>query len=173
MNEAKNIVKINGYNLKCAKLQGNIKKTSYFAVRILSKGKGKEKSSQKGANSDKKLSKKHKFILLLSGGVIGFLNGFFGGGGGMICVPILQKVLSLDAKQSHASAIAVIYPLSLISAFIYVINGYIASLPLLTIGLGEVAGGLIGAICLKVLPPKYVQIIFAIVMFAGGIKLII
>ena len=39
---------------------------------------------------------------------------FFGGGGGMVCVPILQKVLFLESKQAHATAIAVIFPLSLI-----------------------------------------------------------
>ncbi len=123
--------------------------------------------------NNKKFTKKEKFYLILACSVIGFLNGFFGGGGGMVCVPILQNVLSLDAKKSHATAIMVIFPLSLISAFIYVINGYISSLPLLTIGLGVVAGGILGSFALKFLPPKIVRILFAIIMFAGGIKLII
>ena len=91
----------------------------------------------------------------------------------MVCVPILQKVLSLDAKKSHATAIAVIFPLSLISAFIYVINGYIKSFPLLTIGLGVVVGGILGSFALKFLPPKAIRLIFAVIMFVGGIKLII
>ena len=116
---------------------------------------------------------KNKILLLISGSIIGFLNGFFGGGGGMICVPILQKVLSLDAKMSHATAIAIIFPLSLISASIYVFNGYIKTLPLLSVGLGVVTGGILGAFALKFLPPKAVRIIFAIIMFVGGIKLII
>lgn len=117
-------------------------------------------------------TRKNKFLLLLSGSIIGFLNGFFGGGGGMVCVPILQRVLKLDAKSSHATAIMVIFPLSLISAFIYVFNGYINSLPLLSVGIGVVLGGLLGAFALKFLPPKVVRIIFALIMFIGGIKLI-
>ncbi len=116
---------------------------------------------------------KRKWYLVLAGAVIGFLNGFFGGGGGMVCVPILEKVLHLDNKKAHATAIAVIFPLSLVSAFIYVINGYIESLPLLTVGLGVVAGGILGSFALKFLPPKAIRIIFAIIMFAGGIKLIL
>lgn len=127
------------------------------------------KKHKKEAN----FSKKQKMLLLLSGSAIGLLNGFFGGGGGMICVPILQKVLSLDAKHSHATAIAVIFPLSIVSAFIYVINGYINSFPLLTIGLGVVLGGIVGAYALKFLPPKIIRIIFALIMFAGGLRLII
>lgn len=130
------------------------------------------KSSKEGRTKKVDSTKKEKLWLILSGAVIGFLNGFFGGGGGMVCVPILQKVLGLDAKQSHATAIVVILPLSLISAFIYVLNGYIKSFPLITIGLGVVLGGLLGAFALKFLPPKAVRIIFAIIMFIGGIKLI-
>lgn len=118
-------------------------------------------------------SVKERFILMLSGGIIGILNGFFGGGGGMICVPILERVLNLDSKHAHATAIAVIFPLSLISAMIYVIEGHIQTLPLITIGLGVVAGGILGAFALKVLPPKVVRVLFALIMFAGGIKLIL
>ncbi len=139
----------------------------------MKKSKKSVKNNKKHDEKEKSFSKKQKLLLLLSGGVIGLLNGFFGGGGGMICVPILQKVLSLDAKSSHATAIAVIFPLSLISAFVYVINGYISSFPLLTIGLGVVAGGITGALALKFLPPKIIRLIFAVVMFVGGIRLII
>ncbi len=112
-------------------------------------------------------------LLILSGGVIGLLNGFFGGGGGMVCVPILEKVLKLSNKEAHATAIAVIFPLSLISAFIYVINGYISSLPLISVGGGVVLGGILGSYALKVMPPKAIRVIFALIMFVGGIKLIL
>lgn len=136
------------------------------------------KEVEKGQNScegdeNNKISIKKKFALLLSGAVIGMLNGFFGGGGGMVCVPILEKVLNLDSKHSHATAIAVIFPLSLISAIIYVVQGSIQTIPLVSVGLGVVGGGILGAFALKFLPPKVVQILFAIVMLAGGIKLIL
>lgn len=129
--------------------------------------------SEKAAGLKEKTEGKKKLILLLAGAIIGFLNGFFGGGGGMVCVPLLEKTLSLENKKAHATAIAVIFPLSLVSAFIYVFNGYVKSLPLLTVGLGVVAGGIFGSFALKFLPPKVVRIIFAIIMFAGGIKLIL
>lgn len=122
--------------------------------------------------TNKQNCKKHKFILMISGAFIGLINGFFGGGGGMVCVPVLQKVLSLDDKSSHATAIAVILPLSIVSAGIYVFNGYISSIPLLAVSSGVIAGGLIGAYALKILPPKIVRVLFALIMFLGGIKLI-
>ena len=112
-------------------------------------------------------------MLLLLGGMIGFINGFFGGGGGMICVPTLEKALKLDNKRAHATAIAVIFPLSLISCAIYIFKGSIQSLPLLTVGLGVLAGGIAGSISLKYIPSKVLRIIFAIIMFVGGVRLVI
>lgn len=123
--------------------------------------------------NDSKINHKQLLFLLLGGALIGLLNGFFGGGGGMVCVPILQKILSLNNKQSHATAIAVIFPLSFISACVYVLNCSIQSLPLITIGLGVVVGGLVGAFFLKIMPSKIVRLIFALLMFVGGLKLLI
>ena len=93
----------------------------------------KQKTSKKDKQKHKKSQIGKKIMLLLLGGMIGFINGFFGGGGGMICVPTLEKALKLDNKRAHATAIAVIFPLSLISCAIYIFKGSIQSLPLLTV----------------------------------------
>ena len=169
MGKSKYFIKKFNPNLKCAKVNNNISKFYKNCENLMQK---RTKNVKRAKTISKNINNRW-YWLFLGGAIIGFLNGFFGGGGGMVCVPILQKVLGLDAKKSHATAIAVIFPLSLISAFIYVINGYIQSLPLLFVGSGVVIGGLIGALFLKILPPKVVRIIFAIIMFLGGIKLIL
>lgn len=133
----------------------------------------KQKTSKKDNQKHKKSQIGKKIMLLLLGGMIGFINGFFGGGGGMICVPTLEKALKLDNKRAHATAIAVIFPLSLISCAIYIFKGSIQSLPLLTVGLGVLAGGIAGSISLKYIPSKVLRIIFAITMFVGGVRLVI
>lgn len=124
-------------------------------------------------NSKEYVSKKQILLLLFFGAIIGILNGFFGGGGGMVCVPILQKALNLTSKESHATAIAVIFPLSLVSASIYIYNGTVKSLPLITIGLGVVVGGIIGAYLLKFMPTKILRIVFAVIMLISGVRMII
>lgn len=133
----------------------------------------KQKTSKKDKQKHKKSQIGKKIMLLLLGGMIGFINGFFGGGGGMICVPTLEKALKLDNKRAHATAIAVIFPLSLISCAIYIFKGSIQSLTLLTVGLGVLAGGIAGSISLKYIPSKVLRIIFAIIMFVGGVRLVI
>lgn len=91
----------------------------------------------------------------------------------MIVVPLLENVLHLESKYSHATAIVIIFPISFISAIIYLLSGSIENLSLITVGLGVVAGGIVGSFVLKVLPPKALKIIFALLMLAGGIRLIV
>lgn len=133
----------------------------------------KQKNIKKGKQKQKKSNFGKKIILILLGGMIGFVNGFFGGGGGMICVPTLEKALKLDNKCAHATAIAVIFPLSLISCAIYIFKGNIQSLPLLSVGLGVLIGGIGGSFALKYIPSKTLRIIFAVIMLIGGVRLII
>lgn len=91
----------------------------------------------------------------------------------MICVPLLENVLHLESKYSHATAIVIIFPISFISAIIYLLSGTLETIPLVTVGAGVVLGGIIGSFILKVLPPKALRVIFALIMLAGGIRLII
>lgn len=111
--------------------------------------------------------------LILAGLVIGFLNGFFGGGGGMLLVPALAAVLKTSVKQSHATAIAVILPLSVVSAAVYIIKGIEFTSAFLSVTGGVVLGGIIGALLLKKLSGKTLSVIFYLVMVAAGLKMII
>ena len=130
--------------------------------------------SQKKENRNKNKSKfKKNSFLFLIGGIVGIVNGFFGGGGGMICVPVLENFLKYPEKEAHATAISIIFPLSLLSAIVYVFNGKIQSIPLCLIGGGVLIGGIIGSFLLKILPSKVVGIIFSILMIFAGIRMII
>ena len=53
-------------------------------------------------------------MLMVYGALIGLLNGFFGSGGGILAVTLLQKQ-GLPSRQAHATSIAIILPLSLVS----------------------------------------------------------
>lgn len=132
----------------------------------------KDTSLKQKEDRKEKLSLKSKLVLCVCGIIIGFVNGFFGGGGGMICVPILERVLHLSDKYSHATAIVIILPISFVSAVIYFLSGNLETIPFLTVGTGVVLGGIAGAFALKFLPSKVIRIIFVFIMLAGGIRLL-
>ena len=114
---------------------------------------------------------KNKLYLYLTGVATGVANGFFGGGGGMIVVPLMTFLLKMKTKVAHATAIAVILPVTLVSATIYIVKGYFDWKIGLPSGLGVVGGGIAGAWLLSKLSAGWVTRIFALVMFAAGVKL--
>lgn len=122
------------------------------------------------------MSSPHKkaniWILLTIGLFIGFVNGFWGGGGGMICVPTLTLILKLEEKQAHATTILIMLPLSIASFIVYMLKGSIDYQVALTITIGFVIGGIIGAMLLNKINNMVLQLIFAIVIIIGGVKLL-
>ncbi len=112
-------------------------------------------------------------VLKVSGGAaIGFINGFFGGGGGMLCVPLLEKVLKTETKKAHATAIMIILPISIASAIAYIFNGYADWGATAISSVGVTAGGAVGALLLNKLKSVWVGVVFAVIMIAAGVKLL-
>ncbi len=120
------------------------------------------------------MSESFSAILTILGGIlVGSLNGLFGGGGGMVAVPVLSKIMKLDTKRSHATAILVILPVCIISAVIYFLKNNIEWQKLIPIGSGVFVGGIIGAILLNKLNSKLIRIVFDILMIIAGIFVLI
>jgi uncharacterized membrane protein YfcA len=112
-----------------------------------------------------------KIIGVAGGACIGFVNGFFGSGGGMLCVPLMEKALGESTRRAHATAILVILPISAVSMVMYLVNGYWDARLTLFTTVGVVAGGVGGALLLKIMPPKITALAFALSMIGVGIKL--
>lgn len=105
------------------------------------------------------------------GSLAGFINGFFASGGGIVAVLVLEKIFSFEEKKAHATAIAVILPLTVASIFVYGSGGFI-DLPLvLKCSLGGIAGAFIGAKLLNRLPKKYLRMGFGVVMIIAAVRM--
>jgi uncharacterized membrane protein YfcA len=116
-----------------------------------------------------------KFKAILKGGisffVAGVLNGLLGAGGGMILVPMLEKN-GLKPTQSHATSIAIILPLCIVSVFIYVQKNSFninEALPFIPSG---IAGALLGSLLLPHIPEKILRRIFGLFMLYAGYRLL-
>ena len=114
----------------------------------------------------------NKLKKAVSGVCIGGANAFFGGGGGMIAVPLLQKT-GCSQKCAHATAILVILPISLLSFLLYTAQGFYRPAVLIPTALGVTAGGFLGAKLLGKMPNKTVNFVFAVLQAAAGVFLLL
>ncbi|MDR0863198.1 MAG: TSUP family transporter, partial [Oscillospiraceae bacterium] len=60
------------------------------------------------------MSQKMKFAV--AGALAGAANGLFGAGGGIFLVPLFTRWAKLEDKRAYATSVAVILPLSIVSA---------------------------------------------------------
>lgn len=115
----------------------------------------------------------HWIWFAIAGGAAGLVNGFFGGGGGMILVPLLTGKCGLEPRKAFATSVAIIAPLCALSAGIYWFRGdldFSAALPYLA---GGLIGGLVGGKVFKKLSMKWLRRAFALLILYGGIKAIL
>ena len=106
----------------------------------------------------------------VAGGLAGVANGFFGGGGGMVLVPLLTGRCGLDQRRAFATSVAIILPLCVLSSVIYFFRGGLdlsAALPYL---LGGLAGGWIGGRVFRRLNMDWLRRAFALLTLYGGVR---
>jgi uncharacterized membrane protein YfcA len=120
------------------------------------------------------MGKKYYLLKIITAGIAtGFFNGLFGSGGGTIVVPAMVFLLGVKDQKAHATAIAVILPLSIISSFIYFRNNLIDWQLTLNVSLGGMIGGYIGAKLLSKIPDNILRKIFGISMIAAALRMVL
>ena len=105
------------------------------------------------------------------GTVIGGVSGFFGAGGGLICIPFLMK-LNFKRKPAHANAVAIILPIALASATLYLLRGRVNLMDTLIYLPGGVIGAIVGTYIMKKISPKLIKKLFSLFMIWAGWRLI-
>lgn len=90
----------------------------------------------------------------------------------MLLVPLFQAC-SMPTKNAHATAILVILPVCIVSATVYIINGFFSLRETLAAVIGVVIGAYVGAIALNKLNSTAIAFIFGALMIGVGVKLVI
>ena len=109
--------------------------------------------------------------LFFNGAICGFLNGFFGSGGGVLAVPILEKE-GCEPNEAHATSVALIFVLSLVTAAFYGFSGNLdfkAAWNYIPFGL---AGALCGAFFLKKIRADWLKRIFGGIVTAAAVRML-
>ena len=111
-----------------------------------------------------------KLPFALAGGAAGLANGFFGGGGGSVFVPLLTRTCGLNQRQAFATSVAVILPLCALSAAVYLFRGGLemgAALPYL---IGGTVGGWLGGRGFRGMKIAWLKRLFGALLLYGGAR---
>ena len=159
------------------KIKTKYHKTNFNQVCIIQRYKSENILKPITKNCFKLKKQKNKVLsfiyLLLIGCFIGFINGFWGGGGGMVCVPTLTSLLGVADKKAHATTLLIMLPLSIASFIVYMLKGNIEWATAGVVTGGFVLGGIAGALLLKKINNIVLRIVFSLVIIAAAIKMLI
>ena len=110
---------------------------------------------------------------LLAGLAAGFVNGFFGAGGGMVLVPLLIWLVGLPDKLAFSSAISIILPLCVVSLVIYGRHDMLPLSDALPYLIGGAGGGVLAGLWFQKVPAKWLHLELGALILLGGVRLLI
>lgn len=104
----------------------------------------------------------------LTGLITGICNGLLGAGGGMLAVAALEGLCGLSEKEAHATALAIMLPLTGVASAVYAMQGAIPWQALAFVAPGLAAGSALGARLTGKLSDKALCRIFGTLMLVAG-----
>jgi uncharacterized protein len=114
----------------------------------------------------------------LTGGITGTVSGLLGIGGGLIQVPLLNRLCKLPIKQAIGTSSAIMFVTAVVGATVKDFslqttenNGLVALIQAAQIIPGALVGGWLGAKLTNILPSKGIRSIFAILVLLASYKL--
>lgn len=104
-----------------------------------------------------------------AGAAAGLANGLFGGGGGMVFIPVMSRS-TLKGRALYATCVAVIFPVCAVSAALYLWRSELSLQTALPYLLGGLAGGTVGGKLYGKISPKWLKGLFAAFLLYGGVR---
>lgn len=114
------------------------------------------------------ISDRAKFAV--AGGLAGLANGFFGAGGGLFLVPLFIGWLKLDQRKAFATSVGVIFPLCIVSAWIYWTRGNLEIRQALPYLFGGAAGGFLSGRVFGRINLIWLRRAFGLLILYGGVR---
>jgi len=115
--------------------------------------------------------KKTKYLgTVLAGAAAGAVNGLLGAGGGMVLVPLLTALTSVEDDEVFPTSVSIILPICLVSlafSLVHTDGNWRAALPYLA---GSTAGGLLAGFFGRRIPTKWLHRILGGLLLWGGVR---
>lgn len=102
----------------------------------------------------------------------GLLSGLFGIGGGIIIVPALLTMLSMERRLAHGTSLAATVPVALASFVTYAVGGNVDRPVAACLAAGAIVGAIVGTHLLQIIPKTPLTIIFIVVILLTAVRLV-
>ncbi len=109
----------------------------------------------------------------VTGALAGAANGFFGAGGGLFLVPMLVYWCGMEERRAFATSVAVIFPLSALSAALYWMQGGLAFAAAWPYLLGGVLGGWVAGCVFRRINMVWLRRAFGLLLLYGGVRAVL
>ncbi len=106
----------------------------------------------------------------IAGGAAGLANGLFGGGGGMVFLPLMSREEAVSRRELFATCVGVIFPVCAVSAGVYFLREGLSPAEALPYLLGGLLGGWLGGKLYGKVSTKLLKWVFAAFLFYAGVK---
>lgn len=110
---------------------------------------------------------------LLVGAIAGLLSGLLGIGGGIVIVPALIAMLSMERKFAHGTSLAATLPVAAASLATYAFNDNVDWAIGACLAAGAVCGAIVGTHMLQIIPKTPLTIIFIVTVLATAVRLLV
>lgn len=108
--------------------------------------------------------------MILAGAGAGAVNGLFGAGGGMVLVPLLTWLTTLDDREIFPASVSIILPVCLVSLSFTLDPSNIPWSTAIPYLIGSTAGGVLAGFLAKNIPTKWLHRSLGLLILWGGIR---
>jgi uncharacterized membrane protein YfcA len=111
--------------------------------------------------------------LVAIGLVAGFFSALFGVGGGIVIVPLLLLAASFEERQAMATSLAAIAVTALAGTILYAVEGKVELKYGLLVGMPAAFGAVAGATLQQRLRRRSLSLLFAFLLVAISVRLLV
>jgi uncharacterized membrane protein YfcA len=105
--------------------------------------------------------------------VAGMLSGLLGIGGGMVTVPALMVLMSMDRRLAHGTSLAATLPVAASSLATYTFNDNVDWPIAAFLAGGAIVGAIVGTHLLQIIPKRPLTIIFVATLLLAAARLLV
>ena len=111
-----------------------------------------------------------RFVVV--GLVAALLSGMFGVGGGILIVPGLMWLTSMEQKRAHGTSLAAVLPIALCGLVTYIANDHVNVGAVVTLTAGSLVGTVLGTAWLARAPKRLLSLVFSGVLTLSAARLV-